>query len=73
MDSDNDNDNIRQTLDVIEDLAVNAPSALTFLVINVINELRGAVDDGHANPELLRDVVVHAIKVAQMEPHSPPQ
>ncbi len=70
---DPEDDNIRQTLDVIGDLAVNAPSALVFLIINAINELRGAVDEGHANPELLRDVVVHAIKVARMLPYTPTQ
>jgi hypothetical protein len=52
-------------------MAVNAPSALHFLIITAINELRGAVDEGHANAELLRDVTAHAINISRMLPHTP--
>ncbi len=68
-----DEKDVRTTFDLIEDMAVNSPNALYFLIITAINELRGAVDDGHASPELLRDVTVHAINVARMLPHTPMQ
>jgi hypothetical protein len=68
---DSDDDDIRKTLDLIDAMAVNAPSALHFLIITAINELRGAVDEGHANAELLRDVTAHAINISRMLPHTP--
>jgi hypothetical protein len=68
-----DEKGIRKTLDLIEDMAANSPNALYFLIITAINELRGAVDDGHASPELLRDLTVHTVNVARMLPHTPLQ
>ena len=62
---DSDDDDIRKTLDLIDDMAVNAPYALHFLIITAINELRGAVDEGHASPELLQDVAAHAFNTSQ--------
>ena len=68
---DSDEDEIRRTFDLIDDMAKNSPNALYYLIITAINELRGAVDEGHANAELLRDVTAHAINISRMLPHTP--
>lgn len=68
-----DDDAIRDAQDLIEDMAEQAPQALAFLIVSALNELRGAVDEGHADPGLLRDVADHAADLARPIPFTPKQ
>lgn len=59
---------IREVQDLVEDLAEMAPQALGVLIASAINELRGAVDEGRADPELLRGIAEHAAEQARLVP-----
>lgn len=67
------NEAIRDAQDLIEQMAETAPQGLAFLIVSALNELRGAVDEGHANPDLLRDVAYHAAELARLVPFTPRQ
>ena len=63
-----DDEAIRDAQDLIEDMAEQAPQELALLIVSALNELRGAVDEGHADPALLRDVANHAAELARLIP-----
>lgn len=70
---DPNDDEIRQAQDLIEDLAASDPRGLVLLLVTALNELRGAVDEGHADPDLLRGVADHATELARLLPFTPRQ
>lgn len=65
-----DDQAIRDALDLIEHMAETSPQALGLLITSALNELRGAVDEGHADPSLLRDLADHATELAKMIPYT---
>ena len=66
-------DQIRNAQDLIEDLAETSPQGLALLITSALNELRGAVDEGQADPELLRGIADHAAELARLIPFTPRQ
>lgn len=66
-------DETQQAQDLIEDLAASNPQGLVLLLVSALNELRGAVDEGHAAPGLLRGVADHAAELARLVPFTPRQ
>jgi len=63
----------RDAVDLIETLAQNDPFGLAILITSALNELRGAVDEGHAAPDLLRNIADHAGELARLIPFKPRQ
>jgi hypothetical protein len=61
-------DPIREAQDLIEDLAKTAPEGLALLITSALKELRGAVDEGRADPDLLRYLADHAAEPARLIP-----
>jgi hypothetical protein len=64
---------IRDAQDLVEDLAETAPESLALLITSALNELRGAVDESLAEPDLLRGMASHAAELARLIPFTPKQ
>ena len=64
---------IREAQDLIEHLAETSPGGLALLITSALNELRGAVDEGNADPDLLRHLADHAAELARLIPFTPRQ
>ncbi len=64
---------IRDAQDLVEDLAETAPESLALLITSALNELRGAVDENLAEPDLLRGMASHAAELARLIPFTPKQ
>jgi hypothetical protein len=63
-----DDQTIRAALDLIEQMVETSPQALCLLITSALNELRGAVDGGYADPSLLRDLADHTAGLARLAP-----
>ncbi len=68
-----DDQTIRAALDLIEQMAESSPQVLCLLITSALNELRGAVDEVHADPSLLREFADHAADLACLAPLTPRQ